>query len=48
MPIYGLLLVALMLLRPQGLFGTRELWELGPFRKRSPSTSSSSSGGGAR
>lgn len=26
MPIYGLLLVLIMLLRPQGLFGTRELW----------------------
>jgi branched-chain amino acid transport system permease protein len=34
MPIYGLLLVALMLLRPQGLFGTRELWDMGPWRKR--------------
>jgi branched-chain amino acid transport system permease protein len=30
MPVYGLLLVALMLLRPQGLFGTRELWEVVP------------------
>jgi branched-chain amino acid transport system permease protein len=30
MPVYGLLLVALMLLRPQGLFGTRELWEVLP------------------
>jgi branched-chain amino acid transport system permease protein len=38
MPIYGVLLVALMLLRPQGLFGTKELWEYRPkfldrFRK---------------
>ncbi len=30
MPIYGLLLVVLMLVRPQGLFGTRELWDLLP------------------
>ncbi len=30
MPVYGLLLVALMLLRPQGLFGTREFWEVLP------------------
>ncbi|MDC0713043.1 branched-chain amino acid ABC transporter permease [Stigmatella sp. ncwal1] len=30
MPLYGILLVALMLLRPQGLFGTKELWEVLP------------------
>jgi branched-chain amino acid transport system permease protein len=30
MPIYGLLLVALMLIRPQGLFGTREIWDVLP------------------
>ncbi|HYX92343.1 MAG TPA: branched-chain amino acid ABC transporter permease [Myxococcaceae bacterium] len=30
MPIYGLLLVALMLVRPQGLFGSRELWTVAP------------------
>jgi branched-chain amino acid transport system permease protein len=30
MPVYGLLLVALMLLRPQGLFGTREMWDVLP------------------
>jgi branched-chain amino acid transport system permease protein len=30
MPVYGMLLVALMLLRPQGLFGTRELWDVVP------------------
>ena len=34
MPVYGILLVLIMLLRPQGLFGTHELWEIGPFRKR--------------
>ncbi|MBL9037349.1 MAG: branched-chain amino acid ABC transporter permease [Archangium sp.] len=33
MPIYGLLLVAIMLTRPQGLFGTGELWDW--FSKRS-------------
>jgi branched-chain amino acid transport system permease protein len=30
MPIYGLLLVVLMLVRPQGLFGTREVWDVLP------------------
>ncbi|OJT19602.1 branched-chain amino acid ABC transporter permease [Archangium sp. Cb G35] len=30
MPVYGLLLVVLMLSRPQGLFGTKELWEVIP------------------
>ncbi|MBX5481414.1 MAG: branched-chain amino acid ABC transporter permease [Myxococcaceae bacterium] len=30
MPIYGMLLVALMLLRPQGLFGTKEIWDVAP------------------
>ena len=30
MPVYGLLLVALMLARPQGLFGTREIWDILP------------------
>ena len=33
MPIYGLLLVVIMLVRPQGLFGTRELWDMGPFKR---------------
>jgi branched-chain amino acid transport system permease protein len=33
MPIYGLLLVIIMLVRPQGLFGTRELWDMGPFKR---------------
>ncbi len=32
MPIYGLLLVVIMLTRPQGIFGTREVWEL--FKRR--------------
>jgi branched-chain amino acid transport system permease protein len=30
MPIYGLLLVLLMLVRPQGLFGTKEIWDVLP------------------
>ena len=34
MPIYGLLLVVIMLVRPQGLFGTKEIWEVGPFAKK--------------
>jgi branched-chain amino acid transport system permease protein len=33
MPIYGLLLVTLMLLRPQGLLGTRELWDIPWFSR---------------
>ena len=33
MVVYALLLVVLMLARPQGLFGTRELWDLPPFRR---------------
>jgi len=30
MPIYGLLLIGMMLARPQGLFGTTEIWDLLP------------------
>ncbi|MHA7634226.1 branched-chain amino acid ABC transporter permease [Corallococcus sp. M7] len=30
MPVYGILLVVLMLARPQGLFGTKELWDVLP------------------
>jgi len=33
MPIYGLLLVVIMLVRPQGLFGSRELWDMQPFKR---------------
>jgi branched-chain amino acid transport system permease protein len=33
MVVYSVLLIVLMLLRPQGLFGTRELWDLWPFRR---------------
>jgi branched-chain amino acid transport system permease protein len=35
MVVYALLLIVLMLLRPQGVFGTRELWDL-PFFRRKP------------
>lgn len=31
--IYALLLILIMILRPQGLFGVREVWELGPVRR---------------
>jgi branched-chain amino acid transport system permease protein len=34
-PIFGLLLVVMMLTRPQGLFGTHELWDLLGKRKKS-------------
>ncbi len=33
MPIYGMLLVVIMLVRPQGLFGTRELWETALWKR---------------
>ena len=33
MIVYSLALILMMILRPQGLFGIRELWELGPWRK---------------
>jgi branched-chain amino acid transport system permease protein len=33
MVVYAMLLIALMLLRPQGIFGTRELWDLPIFRR---------------
>jgi branched-chain amino acid transport system permease protein len=33
MVVYAFLLVVLMLLRPQGIFGTREIWDLAPFRR---------------
>jgi branched-chain amino acid transport system permease protein len=34
MVVYAIMLVVLMLLRPQGIFGTRELWDLAPFRRK--------------
>ncbi len=34
MVVYAILLIALMLLRPQGIFGTHELWDLAIFKRR--------------
>lgn len=36
MPIYGVLLVLIMLLRPQGLFGTKEIWHRRKQPQKSP------------
>jgi branched-chain amino acid transport system permease protein len=33
MPVYALLLILVMILRPQGLFGIKELWDLGFWRE---------------
>jgi branched-chain amino acid transport system permease protein len=33
MIIYALALILVMILRPQGLFGIKELWETGPWQK---------------
>ncbi len=33
MVVYALLLIVLMIVRPQGIFGTRELWDLPLFRR---------------
>jgi branched-chain amino acid transport system permease protein len=38
MPVYGILLVLLMLLRPQGLFGTKEIWDTRWFKRRAAPT----------
>ncbi len=52
MVIYSLLLIALMLTRPTGIFGTREIWDLAPrlFRRRAapPGTPSPGAGTGDR
>jgi len=34
MPIYALALILMMILRPQGILGLKEIWELSWFRKR--------------
>jgi branched-chain amino acid transport system permease protein len=34
MIVYALLLILMMILRPQGLLGVREIWELGPGIRR--------------
>ncbi len=36
MPIYGVLLVVIMLTRPQGIFGTSEAWDLFAKKKKKP------------
>jgi len=33
MPLYALALISVMILRPQGLMGIKELWDLGPWRR---------------
>jgi len=47
---YALLLILLMLTRPQGLFGTREIWDLPFFRRllRRPALASDGGSAGAR
>jgi branched-chain amino acid transport system permease protein len=48
MVVYAALLIALMLLRPQGIFGTHELWDLKLFKRRiapKPSPGAPGSGG---
>ncbi len=45
MPVYGILLVLIMLLRPQGLFGTKELWDIAPFSKRKAKAAAPVAGG---
>ncbi len=34
MIIYAILLIVLMIVRPQGLFGVREVWDLKVFKRR--------------
>jgi branched-chain amino acid transport system permease protein len=34
--VYALLLIGMMLVRPQGLFGIREIWDFWPWRKAAP------------
>ncbi|MBL8763770.1 MAG: branched-chain amino acid ABC transporter permease [Phycisphaerae bacterium] len=45
MVVYALALIVMMIVRPQGLFGVREVWEVGPFRRRA--AGSGAPGGGA-
>ncbi|XVJ58464.1 MAG: branched-chain amino acid ABC transporter permease [Tepidisphaera sp.] len=46
--IFAFLLILMMILRPQGLFGVHEIWEMGPFRKlrRKPSSNTGAPPGG--
>jgi len=34
MIVYALSLIVMMIVRPQGLFGVRDVWEIGPFRRK--------------
>ena len=43
-----LLLVVIMLVRPQGLFGTREIWDMGPFKRRKTTPAPGANAGGSR
>ena len=36
MPIYALALILMMILRPQGILGLKEIWEMSWFRRRKP------------
>jgi branched-chain amino acid transport system permease protein len=31
--VYALLLILMMIIRPRGLMGVREIWEIGPFSR---------------
>jgi hypothetical protein len=53
MVMYSLLLIALMLSRPEGIFGTREIWDVFPrlFRRRGappPGTPEPGTGSGGK
>jgi branched-chain amino acid transport system permease protein len=45
MVVYAALLIALMLLRPQGIFGTHELWDLPLLRRRARRTGAAGASG---
>ncbi len=47
MVVYAALLIVLMLLRPQGIFGTHELWDLPLFRRRRAPAPPGAGGGAA-
>ncbi len=44
MVVYAFLLIMLMLLRPQGIFGTREIWDLPIFRRLARSRATAAAG----
>ncbi|HEX3599545.1 MAG TPA: branched-chain amino acid ABC transporter permease [Lacipirellulaceae bacterium] len=44
--VYALLLIGMMLLRPEGLFGIHEIWDFWPKRRRARSVTSDNTGGG--